>query len=171
MGVRAFPPSDLKRTDTFSVFAAMLTRGMSSPLFLALREPKGREGLLYDFEFSYIGYAGAGIACFEAMANEKKIPMIRNTFLNTMLRTAVDHVRFEEAKTMIAKGRKNEQWDVMSVFDEANYNVIECGVRPRTRRRELQDIENVTLEDVKSLVRDYLMPEHFSTVTIVGTES
>ncbi|MDP3963004.1 MAG: pitrilysin family protein [bacterium] len=169
MGVRVFPPSDQKRMAALNILSDMLARDLSSPLYLALREPKRGRGLLYELEFSYVGNSQAGIVSFEAVAEKKNIPAVRNKFLETLLFTAADADRFKVTKTAIVRGFDLAELLLMDIFNHANFDVFEGGIMPQTRRQDLQNINAVTHEDVKDLVRTYLMPEHFSSVNIEGT--
>ncbi len=170
MGVRAFPASDRKRNAAISVLSAMLQKGNSSPLDLALREPKThKEGMLYSYDLSCCGHSEASVISFEAVVTRKKISLVRDTFLEVLWRVVPDGRRFKVAKTMLLKSKRIEEWRTGSICDEVAHAIIECRGEPISIKDELRDISGVSHEDVEALAQEYLAPEQFTVVEVRGS--
>ncbi|MDO8558341.1 MAG: pitrilysin family protein [bacterium] len=169
LGTRMFPARDRKRSVAMDVLTIMLQDGISSPLFMALREPKRGAGLAYSFNFSCCGHTEASLAAFGVMTSYKDVNRVTRVFHETLAKVVTDASRFKEVKTAIVKSGQLEEWEAGEILDAASYAVVECGEDPRPTSAYFDDVSRVTMEDVAFLANEYLMPEHFTTVVVRGS--
>ena len=169
LGARIFPVCQQKLMVALNVFGAMLYRGMSSPLSMALREPKRGEGLVYDFDVYYNGHSDAGLLEFMAMTDYENIDRVVDAFFETLERVVRDAKRFAIAKTMLTNEERLNLWSPPEILDAAAESVIEGGHDPVPLRTYIERVRRMSLDEIGALAREYMPRQTFSSVVVKGS--
>ena len=169
LGARTFPFCEEKFVTTLNVLGAMLYRGASSPLFMALREPKHGEGLVYDFGVYYNGHSDAGSLEFGAMTNYENTERVVNAFFETLGHVSTDAERLTIAKTMLTNEERLNLWSPPEILDDAAESVVEGGHDPVPLRTYIKRVNRISLDEIRGLVREYMPRENFSSVVVKGS--
>lgn len=160
LGYRTFGNTD-KRKYALSVLSAIMGGGMSSRLFMQVRE---RRGLCYYIHTSPSLYADSG-----TLATSAGVPIDPKK-----IQEAVDVIRDEQAK-LVSKGIEKEEFIRVKemikgrsilAFEDSRALAVAYGTRLLlqneivTLEQYLQNIEGVTMEEVNELSKIILTPEN-----------
>jgi len=145
------------------VFNAMISKGVSSPLFEKIRE---KEGLVYQINTEII---------------EQSIPLFKISFycdkkdtsriIKKIFKIINENKDFPKLLNL-AKKKLEGQW--LIALDNPNYlllnlvNDIIFRGKPYSYNDILKEIEKVSLREIKSLVSTFLRPQNFSIVKVVA---
>ena len=165
LGGTAFSATDSKNATVAEVFETMLTKGLSSPLFHALRED---EGLVYGYNFSYDSWSDAGVVWFSASTKMRNARRIQRIFFETAQGVADDKRRFALAKEMLLKANRLEEWTLFDILNETARCLTRVGKPPSSRQDEEARITAVTHDRVRRFAETYLNEERFLTVILKG---
>lgn len=169
LGVEGFGRTD-KRRYTARVLAAILGEGMSSRLFLQVRE---RRGLAYhigaDFEF----YKDTGAFTVEAGLKLEKIEDALKVILAELERVTVEKVTEEElkkAKEMI-RGRlsiKSESTNFLAEYFGVKF-VLDRKIE--TFKEYLKNIDEVSREDLQDVAKEFFQSQKYNLQIIAPIKS
>lgn len=140
------------------IVAAILGRGMSSRLFLNVRE---RQGLAYTVFAEVNSYVDTGI--FEAYAgvNSDKIEQALDAVLHELERIRTEAVEVSElrkAQQQLRAGLEMSLENNASVADRIGAQMVLLG-RVKTIDEMIAAIEAVKVEDVRRVAKDMLAPD------------
>ncbi len=153
--------------DALDLLTTVLGQGMSSRLFVAVREHRG---LAYSVSASNESYHDTGIFTVDAGVDPKRIEEALKAIIVELKKVKTKGITKEElhkAKEQtkgrltlaLENSREMSQWvTFQECFDDG----------ARTTKERFKEIDRVTLEDVKRVARDILKKETLNLV-IIGT--
>lgn len=165
LGVEAYDHYDLKRYAA-KVLATILGEGMSSRLFIQVRE---RRGLAYHVSAAFNSYQDTGSFTVYAGVKLEKINEALEVITAELTRIADEKVTEEElkkAKEMI-RGRlaiRSESTNFLAEYFGTNF-VLKRKVE--TFEEILKHVDQVTLQDVQDVAKELLKKEKFN-LQIIG---
>lgn len=165
LGMEAYDHYDQKRYAA-RVLATILGEGMSSRLFIQVRE---RRGLAYHVSASFHAYQDTGVLTVYAGVKLEKINEALEVITAELIRIADEKVTIEElkkAKEMI-RGRlaiRSESTNFLAEYFGTNF-VLKRKVE--TFEEVLKHVDQVTLEDVQEVARELIKKEKFN-LQIIG---
>lgn len=164
LGVEGFDKFDNRRYAA-EILSVILGEGMSSRLFIQVRE---RRGLAYRVSASNNCYLDTGTFTAYAGLKLEKVYEGLEVIYAELIRTAMEKVSDEElkkAKEMI-RGRialHSESTNFLAEYFGTNF-VLEGKIE--TFEEYLKNIENVTVEDVQRISRELFVKEKFNLQVI-----
>jgi len=165
LGFRSYNINDPKNY-ALDIVSAILSGGMSSRLFIEIRE---RRGLAYYVQAGSHAYSDTGVTMVRAGVEKGKIgEALQATVkeLNKLKKTAVSSIEMKKAKEF-SKGRV-----ALALEDTAtklDWYLEQISFKKSVEEPEqwFKKIDNVTPQDVKRAAQEILRPEN-ATLSIVG---
>ncbi len=165
LGVQAYPYLH-KDEAALEVLSAILGGGMSSRLFIEVRE---KRGLAYSVRSWVDKYPDTGYLAVQAGVEHGKLEKAVETILNEfkkIKKTKVSKAELEKAKSHI-NGTMTLQRDTSDeVAENAATSLINLG-HIRTLEESIKAIDKVTAEDIQRIAKDLLLSEKLN-LAIIG---
>lgn len=159
---RTLPPLDMRTGVYWRIFAAMLSRGMTSPLFKAIREDRG---LAYNIGVHRRNYSDVAVFGISVSTQYKNMAEVDEIVWNVLPETLNDHKRFEEMKHSITQSATYAEFTVGGLVDDAVNDVADYG-RVVTLDEYLTLLNNMCHEDLKEYIAPLIPKEHYLTIRV-----
>lgn len=165
LGVEGFSRSDPRRY-TASVLGTILGRGMSSRLFMEVRE---RRGLAYSIMAGHNSYEDTGsLAAYAGLKMEKMMEGLE-VIKTELLRTAQEQVTPEELQKAKEMLRGRTALNQESTNFMAEYGAIQYVLKGEIESFDdyMSQIDKVTLEDVEDVAQELFQKNKYN-LQIIG---
>lgn len=159
---RVLPPLDMKTGVYWRIFAAMLSRGMTSPLFKAIREDRG---LAYNISVHRRNYTDVAMFGISVSTQFKNMDEIDTIVWNVLPVVLDDEDRFNEMKHSITQSAKYAEFTVGGLVDDAVNDVADYG-RVVTLDEYLTLLNGMTHEDLKLYIEPLIQKEDYLTIRV-----
>lgn len=152
---------------TLEIIASILTGGMSSRLFLKLRNKKGFVYNVSAYQKSYTNY---GYFCIETSCNTEYVYEVIKIILEELKVIKKTHVTNKELRKSQASIVNSIIFMNESSFSKANYySMNELFYKPKITLDKLSlKYENVTITDVKNTCNDVFNNNNLNVITMGG---
>lgn len=159
---RAFPAADFKQATLLKIYGDMLGRGMTSPLFKAIREEKG---LAYNIGVRRSFYADVAIFRISVSTQFKNMDQVEAIVWDLLPKVLADEARFNEIKHAITQGAIHTEYSVGALVDDVVDDVADFE-RPIGLNEYLELLNSMTIEDLKSYVAPLIERKDYLTVRV-----
>lgn len=155
--------SDNPDSQYLSFFKAMISGGMSFPLFQEVRD---KLGLCYTIVADIVKWSDVGIFEIYIGTDPKRYDEAVQAIFKVIADSKSDKVLFEKTKSLI-KGRLNLKYENTSnIINIAAQDIAFTGV-PKGYEKTIEEIEKIKIEEVGRVVDKYLKPEQFFKTMLV----
>jgi len=163
MGARGVSGRCLRGSTAAYLLTVMAGSGFSSPLFQELRE---KRGLVYSYGFQHSEHSEAGAFYFSGSTSFSKTHDVQTVFLDVLQKVSRDAERLEVAKRRIEKALAMQDLELVDFVHYAADNIVEGGHAPFSLSEFIEQMRNITPDEIQALARTYLQPAHFTTVIV-----
>lgn len=164
LGWQGYPYSDIRKEMSANLAMNYLSGGMSSPLFVEVRE---KRGLVYGIGGGHMPHFDTGLTYVAAGAETANIDEIINVTLDTIRQyEAIDVWQLERAKnqTKISIMKNAESSGAMMRYMGGQWLMGDKYLRPV--EDIIQDVDSITPEEISEVIRETLGSK--LTISMVG---
>ncbi len=154
--------AELKEKWALDLFASMLGRGMSSPLFEEIRD---KRGLCYAVSASYFWGADYGLFRIYMGTDKEKYREAIDLALDILGKNKNNKVLLGKAKKMEFGELARRFENPLSIITRAAHDAAYFG-KPYGLEDVERAIKDITIQDIEKVVEKYLKPDQFKTVIL-----